>query len=442
MLTQVSLPSGPTLLVDHRPAASSFFCSIWFPYGSRHEASCERGFFHFIEHMLFKGNIRYGAKEIWPLAEGAGGFLNGFTERDTLCIHAHVPEPEWQTALNLLSYMAFASTFPASEFEKERNVVIAEILQSSDEIEERLLDEFFVQFWSGQAGAFPITGNIEDVKALTRDAVIRFYQRFLTPANAIIAVSGPVSAEKITRLMERTLAEIRAAFDPSTAGMKPCESNSAPKPQAGKVYKKIASSQQFHVEAFQLDRPFFGFDYYSLALVSNLIGESSSSRLFRKIREEEGLAYTISSSLYHSRTEAILLIVSAFEPDNAERLLALLDRELENLFSQPLSDQELSDHRKRLAGSFQIMLEDPEFRTRRIARNFIDTGLVLNEKDELERYLSVDRQQVETVLMQLAKGDTLKTSAFQFLFGPLDRYTAQRLGFQTVQSRRKRPCKS
>ena len=202
MLTHVSLPNGLTLLVDHRQAASSFFCSIWFPFGSRHEASCERGFFHFIEHMLFKGNIRYDAQEIWSLAEGAGGFLNGFTERDTLCIHAHVPKSEWQTALNLLSYMAFASTFPVIEFEKEQNIVAAEILQTQDDIEEQFLDDFFVQLWQGQSASFPIAGSLWDIKALTRENVIEFYQHIFRPQNAIIAVSGPVPASKITRFLE------------------------------------------------------------------------------------------------------------------------------------------------------------------------------------------------------------------------------------------------
>lgn len=436
MLTHVSLHDGPTLLVDHRQAANSFFCSIWFPFGSRHEASCERGFLHFIEHMLFKGNIRYSAQEIWSLAEGSGGFLNGFTERDTLCIHAHVPKSEWQTALNLLFHMAFTSTFPICEFEKERNIIAAEILQTQDDIEERLLDDFFIQFWQGQPASFPIAGSLREIKALTRENVIEFYQHVFRPQNAIIAVSGPVPASKITRFLERILAEISAPFD-SGRVTKLCTPDLAPKPYAGRIYKKTESSQQFHIEAFQLDRPFPGFDYYSLALVSNLIGESSSSRLFRKIREEEGLAYTISSSLYHSRTEALLLIVSAFEEENTARLLSLIDDELKNLFSEPLREKELEDHRRRLAGSFQIMLEDPEFRARRMARNFIDSGQVLDENEELERYLFVDMQQVKTVLMMVNQAPCM-----QFLYGPIGKNKAEELGFLNAKSRRESPCKS
>lgn len=435
MLTQLSLSGGPTLLVDHRQEAGSFFCSLWFPFGSRHEASCERGFSHYIEHMLFKGNIRYSAQEIWAIAEGSGGFLNGFTERDTLCIHAHVPAAEWMTALDLLANMAFTSTFPACEFEKERNVILAEILQAGDEVEEQVLDEFFACFWQGQPASFPIAGISTEIKTLKREKVIELYRRFFAPHNAIIAVSGPVSASEISDVMERILAEIHSETDHMPHDNRVI-TGIVPKPCSGKFYKKTTSSQQFHLEAFQLDRPFEGFDYYTLSLVSNLIGESSSSRLFRKIREEEGLAYIISSSLYHSRTEAVLLMVSAFDAEQTARLLALIADELEKLFIDSLLDNELSDHRRRLAGSFQIMLEDPEFRARRIARNFIDSGLIMDEKEELNRYLSVDRKQVETVLMNLKRAPCT-----QFLFGPLEQEKAEELGFQKTQSWRKTRAK-
>lgn len=380
--------------------------------------------------MLFKGNRRFGAQEIWSLAEGAGGFLNGFTERDTLCIHAHVPESEWQNALNLLFHMAFTSTFPIYEFEKERNIVAAEILQTQDDIEERLLDDFFIQLWQGQPASFPIAGSLRDIKALTRENVMEFYQHVFMPQNAIIAVSGPIPDSKIIRFLERILTEFSTTFD-SAHGTKTYTLDVAPKPHAGRIYKKTKSSQQFHIEAFQLGRPFSGFDYYSLALVSNLIGESSSSRLFKKIREEEGLAYTISSNLYHSRTEALILIISAFETENTARVLSLINDELKKLFSEPLIEKELDDHRMRLAGSFQIMLEDPEFRTRRMARNFIDSRQVLDEKEELEKYLSVDIQQVKTVLMMLNQAPSI-----QFLYGPLEKRKAEDLGFLNSKTRR------
>ena len=357
--------------------------------------------------------------------------MNGFTERDTLCIHAHVPESEWQNALNLLFHMAFTSSFPICEFEKERNIVATEILQTQDDIEEQLLDDFFIQLWQGHPASFPIAGNLKDIKVMTREKVIEFYQHVFRPHNAIIAVSGPVSASKITRFLKGILAEFSTTFD-TGEGIRPFKLDLAPKPHVGKIYKKATSSQQFYIQAFQLDRPFSGFDYYSLALVSNLIGESSSSRLFKKIREEEGLAYTISSNLYHSRTEALILIVSAFETENTARVLSLINDELKKLLSEPLIEQEVDDHRRRLAGSFQIMLEDPEFRARRMARNFIDCGLVLDEKEELERYLSVDIQQVKTVLMMLHQAPSI-----QFLYGPLEKRKAEDLGFLNSKTRRK-----
>ncbi len=166
------------MLSERCPGLGSFTISAWIPNGSRHEAPGNRGFFHFIEHMLFKGTSSHDSYSLLKLLEASGGFINGFTDRDSTCLSFTVPATDWQLVTRLSARMFFDSTFPVEEFEKERRVILSEILQVEDDVEESAFDAYLDRFWQGDPAALSIAGTTADVAAIERGALYSFYRRF------------------------------------------------------------------------------------------------------------------------------------------------------------------------------------------------------------------------------------------------------------------------
>ena len=147
MIPTLRLPRGAALAAETVEGARSFAAGFWFPLGSRHEEVGERGFVHFVEHMAFKGSARRSAAEISREIDRVGGYLNAFTDRDSLCLHCQVPAARWRLALDVLADMALGSLFREEDFEREREVIVAEILAARDDPEERSNDEFLASIY-------------------------------------------------------------------------------------------------------------------------------------------------------------------------------------------------------------------------------------------------------------------------------------------------------
>mgnify|MGYP001382800758 CR=1 FL=1 len=107
MVSEIALPRGALLLEETAEGARSFAVGFWFPLGSRHEAPAERGFTHFVEHLVFKGSARRSAQDFAREVDRVGGYLNAFTERDSLCFHCVVPSRHWRLALDILVDLVF-----------------------------------------------------------------------------------------------------------------------------------------------------------------------------------------------------------------------------------------------------------------------------------------------------------------------------------------------
>ncbi|MEI6873777.1 MAG: pitrilysin family protein, partial [Spirochaetota bacterium] len=209
MLDPIALPHGAALYAEQVPGARSFAVGFWFPIGSRHEAPRERGFVHFVEHLLFKGTRKRDAMDIARSIDRVGGYINAFTERDLLCVHCTVPASRWELAIEVLLDMCFASTFPMVEVDKERGVIVSEILASRDDPEETAHDLFLERIWPGDPMARPIAGTPEEVGVASRDDLWLYYQAHIKPESLLVTFAGPdpegMIAARIGAMLEATV---------------------------------------------------------------------------------------------------------------------------------------------------------------------------------------------------------------------------------------------
>jgi len=416
MVQHYILPAGATLWSESRRDSPSFAISIWFPFGSRNEAPETRGFIHFIEHMLFKGTPRHDAYSIWRQIERTGGYANGFTDRDCLCVYFCVPASDWRIAVDLIVEVVFSSVFSIGEFEKERDVIVSEILQVEDDIEESAFDAFLAKYWQGNPASLSIAGTCAEVKAIGRDRLFAFYRKNLVPGNAFIAATGggpdgSLLGEAINQALFAATADLPAVaadhvfgqgqvgspFDYSDRPLPSC----TPPAQTFRGFSKAPASQIYYFDALQLMPPFANMDFFGLSLINSALGEASTSRLFQRIREKLGLAYTVQSSLSYAKTEAVLAIQAVTGNRQFEKCVSAIDEETVRLISQGLSEEELCDAKSRLSGGFLLSLEDPDSRIRRMWHWFINGGKLPGIEEETGMYNDVRMEDIESLLARL-----------------------------------------
>lgn len=389
-----------------------------------------RGFVHFVEHMLFKGTKLHDAFSLWRAIERTGGYANGFTERDCLCVYCCVPSKDWRLAAELIAEVAFSSTFPAQEFEKEKQVILSEILQIEDDVEETAFDAFLAHFWPNHPAAKPIGGSCAEVEAIDRDRLFDFYRGLFTVSNAIIAASGDFDEAGLAEFMDEAIAKAAASAGTSAEAVSaafPLAFPGTPAARTFRAYTKAPSSQVYYFDAIQLDAPLAMKEFFSLSTVNGILGEASTSRLFQKVRERLGLAYTVQSSLSFSRTEALIAVQVVTGDKKFVECVNAVDEETNTLFSSPLSDEELAEATSRLAGGFVLSLEDPESRIRRLASWYMTLGKVPDMEEERRMYLNVEMDDVTALLRRLASAHRGR-----YAYGSIKPRTARTLGLEEI----------
>lgn len=431
MLKPIILPSGASLLAEERQGSPSFTLALFFPIGSRNEAPRSEGFVHFLEHMLFKGTARRGAKELWTDIERTGGYANGFTDRDGLCVQVSVPARAWKVALDFALEASFASTFPEDEFERERQVILAEILQLEDEAEETAFDAFLARFWEGSRAAHPIAGTKAQVEAVSREELLDFYAEAIRPADTIIAISGPLEASILAEAVEESL-EAALGLDCGARGRKPGSlfllPSAKPEPRrfSGCTSDKTIG-QVYYYDAIQLEPSASTEDYVGLCLANSIIGEASTSRIFTRLREREGLAYTVQSALSLGKFENLLLVQAICSERKLPACVKVVDEEMDKLFSSGAGAQEFLDARSRLSGGFELSLEDPDARVRRMGHWFLNEGFLPSVDEELRMYSEASKESLDRALCSIASG-----TRSRYAYGHINGKTRVAVAFKEI----------
>lgn len=405
MNKSISLPLGARLHAERVEGARSFSAGFWFPVGSRHEAPHERGFAHFIEHLLFKGTAKKTALDIARAVDRVGGYLNAFTERDTLCVHCTLPAKHWRLALDILTELSFLSTFPPEEVEREREVIVSEILASLDDPEETSHDLMLARIWPGDPLSRPIAGTEEDVRVAGRDKLLAFRDRRLLPERLLVTAAGPMDPVELGAYLSslldslpRTIGRGNGNQSSTAPGGRLLESVVEPAFRSIVDHVPAKLSQAYLLVALPIHPPYSPEDFYVMSALNGAFGESMSSRLFQQLREREGLCYSVASGFTMTRTEGLWIAQASSSPGAFPALAASMLREIEELAGpRPLSDEELAESISRLEGSYDLALEDSEFRMKRLARQAMHADEVLDDEETRERILAVDSASVSSM---------------------------------------------
>ncbi|MFO7974851.1 MAG: pitrilysin family protein [Candidatus Hydrogenedentota bacterium] len=400
-----TLENGVTLLTERLPHLRSVSVGVWIKTGSASEPPHLTGISHFLEHLFFKGTSTRTVRQLMEAIESRGGLLNAYTSRDYTCLYAKTLDTHLATAVEILGDILCDSQF--FDFEKERNVVLEEIVSNEDVPEEYLHDLFMSGLFPEHSLGAPIAGTQASVLEITLEDVRAHYATWYHPRNIIVSVAGNFDEYEIRDLAEKAFAPLGAGDGPAAPVYE------APSLGTGirEYPRNIAQSHCcIGFPGPKTDNP----NRFVYDLLSNALGGGSTSRLFDRIREQEGLSYaiyTFQSAYYRA---GVLGIYAAVAPENLDRTLELTFEEIRGIRDKSISPRELDLSREQLKGGLLMALENTSHRMSRMAKSYIYHDRVVPLDELIEKIDAVTPESVH----ELANHTLQPESCLVTVLGP------------------------
>jgi predicted Zn-dependent peptidase len=370
--------------------------------GTRDEREHEAGIAHFTEHMVFKGTRTRSAFELVRDMEAIGAHLDAYTTKEYTAYTIQCMPQVLGQALEILRDMLLESTFPQDQLELERQVVIDELLASEDTPDDHIHEIFTARVFASHPLARPILGTQESLAGLDAKTLRDHVDRAHRGGNIVLSAAGAIG--------ERELSVISGAFD-FAKGCNERRPDAVPEPERGIFVLEKELSQQYvelgipAVSAYSPKR-------YVLGLLANILGGGMSSRLFQKIREERGLAYSIYSyGDFHSDTGLLSTSFSS-APEHAQAVLDIIAEEYRRLGGGDLDDEELEMNRAQLVGSLLLGLEGAMSQMTRFARSELIYDRFLPVEELLAGIECISRHEVLELAAELLDPGEQCTVAF------------------------------
>lgn len=331
--------------------------------------------------MVFKGTGRRSAFELARDMEAIGAYVDAYTTKEHTGYTVRVMPEELDDALQILAEMLLESRFERGQLDLEKQVVLEEILSSEDSPDDHVHDLFNENLLGGHPLSRPILGTRQSVTGISGLDLREYATRVHCGGNVILAAAG--------NLGSRELDSIAGAFPfPSGGFDRGGDVQAGPRPGRWLYPKEL--SQQY----VELGIPVVGMadpDRFGISLVANLLGGGMSSRLFQKVREDEGLAYSIYSYAEFHRDAGCLATSFSASPARCQRALDVIAQEYERLRRGEIDVDEIEMNKTQLASSVILGLEGSMNQMSRLARSemyyarFVPVSEILASIERLTR---------------------------------------------------------
>ena len=350
MHEKLILDNGLRLLTSEMPHTRSVSVVFFIAAGPRYEVESEAGISHFIEHICFKGTEkRHTSKEISEAIEGIGGMLNGGTDKELTTFWCRVTSEHFLIALDVLIDLLRGSRFDAADIDRERQIIIEEINMSLDSPRQRvsmLIDELL---WPGQILGRDIAGSKETVTAITRQNMLDFFSRRYLPNTTVVAIAGDIEHKQVQEAISQALSDWKSNQ------VLPGFSNEVNQ-EAARLNIEFRETEQAHICLGVPGLSFFHPDRYAVDMLSIILGEGMSSRLFLEIREQQGLAYDIHSYADHFADAGAVIIHAGVDPGRTEDAIKAIIEQVAKLKEQ-ISEAELKKAKEIAKSRLLLSLE-------------------------------------------------------------------------------------
>ncbi len=392
------LPGGLRVVTEHVPGVRSASVGVWVGVGSRDEGPTVAGAAHFLEHLLFKATPTRSALQIAEAVDAVGGELNAFTAKEQTCYYAHVLDDDLPLAVDVVADVVLNGLCRPADVDVERQVVLEEISMRDDDPEDLVGDSFLTALFGDHPIGRPVIGTVDSIEEMTAAQLRGFHLRRYRPERMVVAVAGNIEHEHTVELVHRAFgARLDPSREPAPRREGRFRTRSAPL-----LYRSYRDSEQAHlvfgVRAFGRHE---GHKRWPLSILNTVLGGGLSSRLFQRIREERGLAYSVYSSVDTFADTGAFSVYLGCQPENLGEVASLARGVLEEVAADGITDAECARAKGSLRGGLVLGLEDSGSRMNRIGRSELSYGNHRSVSETLARIDAVTTDEVSAIAASL-----------------------------------------
>jgi len=382
--------NGLTLLVKETPGVNVATVQIWVKTGSVYEEANEAGITHLIEHMIFKGTPTRGPGGVARDIEELGGKINAYTSYEYTVYHATLSARHWAAAMEVLTDAIFHSSFDPEELAREKKVVLEEIRMRNDRPTIKLFQALMTEAYTTHPYRLPIIGTMESVSSFSRADILRYMDRHYHPEDFAVVVVGNVKVAEVVDKVKSLMAD-----RPAGKQDQPVLPVEPPQRQAHLFLLEEEINQTHLALAFPISR-FDNPDTPVLDVLTQILGQGETSRLYDQLRNNKGLVYRIDASAFTPRDAGLLEITATLDTD---KVLPAISAALEEIFKlkyQSVSDEELERAKRYLESDFIFNQERVEGQAK-VLGSFEFLAGDPRENDYLEKVQLVSRADIKRV---------------------------------------------
>jgi predicted Zn-dependent peptidase len=384
------LKNGLTVATAAMPHMASVSVGLWVGVGSRFEPSETNGACHFIEHLLFKGTKKRSAREISQAVEGIGGYLNAFTSEEMTCFHSRACAGRFDELLDVLADMFLNSKFAPADIAKERDVIKEEMAMYLDQPQHRVQELLNATLWPDHPLGRPITGTEETLDAMARPHLVGCLRNNYVTSNTLIVAAGNLTHQQAVKAVARYAPHFKA-------GLRPQFAPARDEQHATRIGLFTQKTEQTQIALGIRTSSRHDERRYALRLLSTILGENMSSRLFQVVREDRGLAYSIYSTPSFFDDTGDLVISAGLDAGNLSQTLRLIMRELRRFIESPPAVSELRRARDYVIGQIDLGLESTDNQMNWMGEQLLGYGKIILPQEIKQRLQMVTAHEIRAV---------------------------------------------
>lgn len=402
------LPNGIEMVGQYMPSLSSITLGFQLDAAVINEPEDKAGLAHLFEYMLFQGTKQKDARALNEAFESLGVRKGASTAWEWTRVLAQMVNTKFDATLPLMHEILLTPTFPQSELEQMRSIILQEIRRRDDEPMSRIFDLVRASFFKGSAFARLSLGTTESVQKLQRSDLRDFWQVRYRPNDVIFSIAGKFDWDHVVEQVQGLFGDWSGQAEPS------------PTQHLAPTSDIVLEYQEGKQEHLGLMSPFPNYtdpDYYAAQVISEVLGGNMASRLFVEVREKRGLVYGVSAGLLSNKYMGALRIYAGTTPEQGHECLEVIVNELRKLEQDGITSDELDRAKVQLMSENVMRGEGSGARMGALATSWKYEHKLRTIQEVKDAIDAVTREQVLNVLHRFSPLNPLTVAAI----GPLER---------------------